>query len=135
MLWVHFHTCIFNNQRRFPKTPEDYRSFLFSTIINRRFFTLNFICLHYPGYLCITTGYGFQGWGSIPDSGKIVLFSIASETILRPTQPHIQWARGKIFLRIKRPGLEVDASPLSNAKVKNAGAIPPLPHMSSCHSA
>jgi hypothetical protein len=35
----------------------------------------------------------------------------------------------------KRTGHEADHSPSSNAKVKNGGAIPTLPHMSSWHSA
>jgi hypothetical protein len=32
---------------------------------------------------------------------------------------------------VKRPGHETDPSLPSNVKVKNGGAIPPLPHMSS----
>jgi hypothetical protein len=36
---------------------------------------------------------------------------------------------------IKRPGLETDHSPPSSAEGKETGAIPPLPHMSSCYSA
>jgi hypothetical protein len=35
----------------------------------------------------------------------------------------------------KRPGREADHSSPSSAEVKNGGAIPPLPHMSSWHSA
>jgi hypothetical protein len=36
---------------------------------------------------------------------------------------------------VKRQGREGDHSPLSSAEVKNSGAIPPLPHVSSWHSA
>jgi hypothetical protein len=36
---------------------------------------------------------------------------------------------------VKRPGREADHSLPSIAEVKNDGAIPPLPHMSSWHSA
>jgi hypothetical protein len=35
---------------------------------------------------------------------------------------------------VKRPGREVDQSPSSSAEVKNGGAVPPLPKMSSGHS-
>jgi hypothetical protein len=49
---------------------------------------------------------------------------------LGPTQPRIQCLPG-----IKRPGREADHSPPSSAGVKNGGAIPPLPHASSWHSA
>jgi hypothetical protein len=40
-----------------------------------------------------------------------------------------------VYLGVKRPGHEADHSPPSNAMAKNGGAIPPLPHMSSRHSA
>jgi hypothetical protein len=36
---------------------------------------------------------------------------------------------------VKRQGREADHSPPSNAEVKNGGAIPPLSHISSYHSA
>jgi hypothetical protein len=36
---------------------------------------------------------------------------------------------------VKRPGCEADYSPSSSAEVKNGGAISPLPHTSSWHSA
>jgi hypothetical protein len=39
------------------------------------------------------------------------------------------------FLGGKAAGGEPDRSPPSNAEVKNGGAIPPLPHTSSCRSA
>jgi hypothetical protein len=43
--------------------------------------------------------------------------------------------RGALSPRLKRPGREADHSPPSSAEVKNGGAIPPLPYMSSWHSA
>jgi hypothetical protein len=45
---------------------------------------------------------------------------------------------GAISAGVKRPGREVNHLPLSSAKVKNSGVIPPLPlplHMPSCYSA
>jgi hypothetical protein len=38
-------------------------------------------------------------------------------------------------LGVKRQGREADSSPPSNAEVKNVGAVPPLPRMSSWHVA
>jgi hypothetical protein len=42
---------------------------------------------------------------------------------------------GALFPGIKRQGREANHSPLSSAEVKNARAIPPLPHVSSWCSA
>jgi hypothetical protein len=39
------------------------------------------------------------------------------------------------FPGLKWPGREADHSPLSNAELKNGGAILSLPHMSSWHTA
>jgi hypothetical protein len=82
----------------------------------------------------IATGYGLDGPASIPGRGKIFLFSTTCRPALGPTQPPIQWAPGTLYPRIKRPGRKADHSPPSSAEVKNGGAIPPLPHMSSWHS-
>jgi hypothetical protein len=38
---------------------------------------------------------------------------------------------GDSFPEVKRLGRDADRSPPSNAELKNGGAIPPLPHMSS----
>jgi hypothetical protein len=65
----------------------------------------------------MVTGYGLVGPGSIPSllpSGYRGLF----------------YGGG-----VKRQGPEADHSPPSSAEVKNGGAIPPLPHMFSWHSA
>jgi hypothetical protein len=49
--------------------------------------------------------------------------------------PPIQWAQVAISRGVKRLGSEADHPPPSYAEVKNGEAIPPLPHMSSWHSA
>jgi hypothetical protein len=67
--------------------------------------------------------------------GKNILFFTASRPTLGPTQPPIQWISGAISPDAKRPGREADQSHPSSAEVKNGGAIPPLPHMSSWHNA
>jgi hypothetical protein len=66
---------------------------------------------------------------------KICLLSIAARPALGLTQPPMQWVRGALSPGVKRPGREADHSPPSSAEVKNGGAIPPLPNMSSWHSA
>jgi hypothetical protein len=38
--------------------------------------------------------------------------------------------RGPFPTEVKRPGREADHSPLSNAEIKNGGAIPQVPHAS-----
>jgi hypothetical protein len=50
-----------------------------------------------------------------------------------PTQPLIHWVPEALSLGVKRLGRESDNSPPSSAEVKNGGAIPPLPNMSSWH--
>jgi hypothetical protein len=47
----------------------------------------------------------------------IFLFTV-SRTVLRPTQPPIQWVPGALSLGVKRPGREADHSPPSSAEVK-----------------
>jgi hypothetical protein len=81
----------------------------------------------------IATGYWLDGTGSIP--GMARLFSTHSRPALGPTQPPIEWIPGAISPGVKRPGSEADHSSPSSAEVKNGGAIPPLPHMSSWHGA
>jgi hypothetical protein len=48
----------------------------------------------------------------------IFLFTTVSRTVLRPTQPPIQWVPGVLSLEVKRPGREADQSPQSSAEVK-----------------
>jgi hypothetical protein len=80
-------------------------------------------------------GYRLDSWGSNPSRGKIFLFSTTPRLVPGPTQPPIQWVLGTLSLGVKWPGCETYHSPPSSAEVKNDGAIPPLPHMPSCHSA
>jgi hypothetical protein len=82
----------------------------------------------------IATGYGLDGWVSIPSRGNIFPFSTVSRQDLGPTQPPIQWVAMDIFPGVKRPGREADHSPPRSAEVKNGGTIPPLLRMSLWHS-
>jgi hypothetical protein len=66
---------------------------------------------------------------------KIFLSSTVSRLTLGPTQPPIQWLPGALSPWIKWQGRDANLSPPSSADVKKGGAIPPLPHMSSWHSA
>jgi hypothetical protein len=47
----------------------------------------------------------------------------------------MQWVTGAISPEVERPGCEADHSPPSSVEIKNGEALPPLPHMSSWHSA
>jgi hypothetical protein len=71
----------------------------------------------------------------IPGRGKIFLFFAVFRLALGCTQPPIQWVQEALSLGIKGQGCEADHTPPSSAKVKNGGAILPLPHTSSRHSA
>jgi hypothetical protein len=66
---------------------------------------------------------------------KSFLFATASRPALWPTRPLIQCVPVAPSQRVKRPGREVDHSSPSSAEVKNDGAIPPRPILSSWHSA
>jgi hypothetical protein len=56
----------------------------------------------------------------------ILLFTTEYRPALGPTQPPIQWVRGALSLRVKRPGREADHSPPNSAEVKEMlGAIRP----------
>jgi hypothetical protein len=66
----------------------------------------------------------------------IFLFTTASRTALRPTQPPIQGVPRALSLGVKQPEREVDHSPSSSAQVKECcGAVPPLPNTPSWHGA
>jgi hypothetical protein len=65
---------------------------------------------------------------------EIFLLYTASRLALGPAQPPIQWVPW-VFPGVKRPGRAADHSPPSSAKVKNTGAIPPLPHTPSWYGA
>jgi hypothetical protein len=55
--------------------------------------------------------------------------------IVGPTQSLIQWVPGALSPGVKRQGREADNSPPYSDEVKNGGAISPLCHTSSWHSA
>jgi hypothetical protein len=57
----------------------------------------------------------FPGGGG---GGEIFIFTTASRTALRPTQPPIQWVPGALSPVVRRPGREAHHSPPSNAEVK-----------------
>jgi hypothetical protein len=67
----------------------------------------------------VSTGWtiGVLGFASRRGLG-IFLFTIASRTALRPTQPPIHWVPEALSLGVKRPGREANHSPPSSAEVK-----------------
>jgi hypothetical protein len=74
--------------------------------------------------------YGLAAGIQFPAGTKKIIFSTASRPTLGLNQPPRALSPG-----IKRAGYEADHSSPSTVEVKNDGAIPPLPHMSSGHSA
>jgi hypothetical protein len=74
----------------------------------------------------IATRYRLDGPGSIPGNARYLSSRQRPSTQQVPTAPSP---------RVKRQGREADHSPPHSAEVTNCGAIPPLPHMSSWHSA
>jgi hypothetical protein len=83
----------------------------------------------------IATGYGLGGPGSIPSSERFLSSSQHPDRHWGFTQPLVQWVLGTVSPGVKRQGHEADYSPASSAEVKKGGAIIPLPHTSSWHSA
>jgi hypothetical protein len=69
---------------------------------------------------------------SISSKGKRIFACFTeSRPAKEPIRPPIQWISALILSGAKRPGREVDHSSPFDAYVKNGGAKPPLPHMSS----
>jgi hypothetical protein len=58
---------------------------------------------------------------------EIFLFSVEIRSFLGPTQSPIQWVPGALSPEVEWDVREADRSPPSVAKLKNGGAIPPLP--------
>jgi hypothetical protein len=67
----------------------------------------------------MVTCYGLDGRGSIPGSGKIILFSTACRLAPKPTQPPILRERGVLSPEVKQLGRETGNLSPSSAKVKN----------------
>jgi hypothetical protein len=65
-----------------------------------------------------------MGWmiGGLSPGRGWELFTAMSGLALWPTQPPIQWEPEALSLWVKWPGHEIDHSPPSGAKVKNAGS-------------
>jgi hypothetical protein len=81
---------------------------------------------HCPPYPCLLRVLGFESRWEL----GIFLFPTASSTALVPIQPPIQCVPGSLYLGVKRPGREVDRSPLSSAEVKNAWIYTSTPQYS-----
>jgi hypothetical protein len=62
---------------------------------------------------------------------KISLFTYSSRQASGPIQPPILLVPRAVSPRVKRPQLEADGSPPSNAEVKNAGSYAFTHHISS----
>jgi hypothetical protein len=90
--------------------------------------------MSWDNLVVIVTGYGLDGQGSNSDRDKIFLYSIASRLAWHPPGLLSSQYQG-LFHWGKSAGHETDRSPPSSAEVKNDGAIPPLPDMSSWHNA
>jgi hypothetical protein len=97
-------------------------------MILRKTLINEFKCILFFLVVGIATGYGLEFPGSIPGMANFFSSPEISDG------PHVQWIPETISLGVKRPGHEANYSPPSSAEVKNSGAIPPLPHMSSWHS-
>jgi hypothetical protein len=78
----------------------------------------------------IATGYGLDGLGSISGRVKFTpLHSVQADYGAHPASYGM--CTGYLSPWVKRPGREADHTPPSSAEVKNGGAVPPLPHLSS----
>jgi hypothetical protein len=62
---------------------------------------------------------------------EIFIYATASKLAVGP----IQWIPGALSLGVKQLGCEAGHLPPSSAEIKNGGAVPPLPHISSWHGA
>jgi hypothetical protein len=72
---------------------------------------------------------GLEARDWIPDKGK------GSRPTMGPIQPPIQWVVESLSSAVKRQGRKTDHSSPTSVVVGNCGAIPLLPHASSCSSA
>jgi hypothetical protein len=77
----------------------------------------------------IATGHEMDGRGSIPGRER------ASKWALGSTHPPIKWILAALLQGVKQPERDANHSLASSAEAKKYEAIPPLPLMSSWHSA
>jgi hypothetical protein len=85
----------------------------------------------------IAMGYGSDGWGSIPGTDKKA-FSSPQRPDLLWGQPSLLYNRYRELFLWEYSGTDVkltDHSPPSNVEVKNGGATPQIPHISSWRGA
>jgi hypothetical protein len=75
----------------------------------------------------IATSYGLDGRDSIPDNARFFFPSPQCPDCLWSTPSHLASAHRAVSRRVKRLEREADHSRPSTSKVKNNGAIPPLP--------
>jgi hypothetical protein len=73
-----------------------------------------------------------MGWMAEDSRSEEEIFLHTSRLVLGPGQSLIQRELGTVSLGVKREGRHAYHSFLSNAEVKNDGAIPLLLHTSSC---
>jgi hypothetical protein len=84
----------------------------------------------------IATGYGLDGPNSIAGYARFSLFhNLQTGSGAHPASYPMGCGGGLFSPGLKRSRREADHSPPSMAKVKNGGAIPPLPHMFSWSNA
>jgi hypothetical protein len=81
-----------------------------------------------------TMGYGVNGLGSVPGRTRLFLLHSVQSCPGDHPGPYPMGTRVP-SLGVKWPDHEADNSSLPGAKVKNHGAIPPLPDMSSWYIA
>jgi hypothetical protein len=81
----------------------------------------------------MATGYGMDSRFDSRHEQEILILPTASRPVLHP-HSSIQWALWVLSPVVKRPRLEADHLPPSNAKVKNGGAIHPLSYTFSWHT-
>jgi hypothetical protein len=72
-----------------------------------------------------------SNYTSIPDRSKNFFSYTAPRQVVGPAPLPIQWVQVALSLRLRRAGREADRSPSSSVELKNDGAVPPLPYMSS----
>jgi hypothetical protein len=113
-----------NNERPHSGQPisrlrvKPVTSILIHKLFFRDFHKLYAIHKSHDSSVGITLGYGLDDRGSRVPFPGIFLFTTASGTALKPTQPPIQWVPAALSLGVKRPGCEADHLPPSSAEAK-----------------